>query len=69
MAGYGIDADATTLDLLRFRELLAHARDAADYGEESAAAKLYLNGAHQQAVAVLAQTVALHQGSGEPTDG
>ncbi|WP_405657130.1 BTAD domain-containing putative transcriptional regulator [Streptomyces sp. NBC_00079] len=39
--GYGIDADATTLDLPRFRELLARARDATDDGEVSAAAELY----------------------------
>ncbi|MEU2717282.1 BTAD domain-containing putative transcriptional regulator [Streptomyces sp. NPDC007205] len=39
--GYGINTDATTLDLLNFRDLVARARDAADGGEASSAAELY----------------------------
>ncbi|MEX3099517.1 BTAD domain-containing putative transcriptional regulator [Streptomyces niveiscabiei] len=39
--GYGINADATSLDLLRFRDLVTRARDAADGGEVSGAAELY----------------------------
>ncbi|MFM9444372.1 AfsR/SARP family transcriptional regulator [Streptomyces acidiscabies] len=39
--GYGINADATTLDLLHFRELVTRARDTADGGEVSGAAELY----------------------------
>ncbi|MET8975199.1 BTAD domain-containing putative transcriptional regulator [Streptomyces sp. NPDC004539] len=39
--GYGIDADATTLDLLRFRDLVARARAATDAGEVNGAAESY----------------------------
>ncbi|WP_416969867.1 AfsR/SARP family transcriptional regulator [Streptomyces sp. 4F14] len=61
--GYGIDADATTLDLLRFRDLVARARAAADSGEDGAAAELYTKGLslwHGEAAQGVPQDIRVH---------